>query len=149
MKDFFSKCDQIRLKTSDLAAFTEEILNRKLYFLYSVSLHSPLTGLPKYLIFCLQTKKFQFRVQLHIHQDHIQLKLLMQAKQCTKKYESQTARKDKVKIKGKAVVQRRDNLNKKATEVAKQKSEQQKRHITKQDQSKTQGRKLHNRHQKR
>lgn len=46
----------------------------------------------------------------------------MKAKQCTKKYESQSARKDKVKIKGKAVVQRRDNLNKKtkinATEKA-------------------------------
>ena len=30
--DFFSKCDQIRRFPVDLVTFTEEILNRKLYF---------------------------------------------------------------------------------------------------------------------
>ena len=36
MKDFFSKCDQIRsfLRTANLVTFTEEILNRKLRFLW-------------------------------------------------------------------------------------------------------------------
>ena len=31
IKDFFSKCDQIRRK-QDLLTFTEKILNRKLHF---------------------------------------------------------------------------------------------------------------------
>ena len=35
IKDFFSKCDQIRWKTADLVTFTDEILNGKLYFLCS------------------------------------------------------------------------------------------------------------------
>ena len=36
-KDFFSKCDQIRRKLQEtLVTFTEEILNAKLRFLYSV-----------------------------------------------------------------------------------------------------------------
>ena len=34
IKDFFSKCDQIRT-TADLVTFTEEILNGKLHFLCS------------------------------------------------------------------------------------------------------------------
>ena len=34
IKDFFSKCDQIR---SGLVTFTEEILSEKLHFLYSVN----------------------------------------------------------------------------------------------------------------
>ena len=33
IKDFFSKCDQIR--SADLVTFTEEILNGKIHFLYS------------------------------------------------------------------------------------------------------------------
>ena len=33
IKDFFSKCDQF---SADLVTFTEEILNGKLLFLYSV-----------------------------------------------------------------------------------------------------------------
>ena len=33
IKGFFSKCDQIR---ADLVTFTEEILDEKLHFLYSV-----------------------------------------------------------------------------------------------------------------
>ena len=36
IKDFFSKCDQIRQETADLFTFTKEILNRKLHFLCSV-----------------------------------------------------------------------------------------------------------------
>ena len=36
IKDFFSKCDQIRMETADLVTFTEEILNGKLRFLCSV-----------------------------------------------------------------------------------------------------------------
>ena len=36
IKDFFSKCDQIRMETVDLVKFTEEILNGKLRFLCSV-----------------------------------------------------------------------------------------------------------------
>ena len=49
IKDFFSKCDQIRsklqirshllkkslMKTADLVTFAQEILNGKLYFLHS------------------------------------------------------------------------------------------------------------------
>ena len=35
IKDFFSKCDQIRRKHAGLVTFTEEILNGKLHFLYS------------------------------------------------------------------------------------------------------------------
>ena len=35
MKDFFSKCDEIRKKPADLVTFTEEILYRKLHFLCS------------------------------------------------------------------------------------------------------------------
>ena len=35
IKDFFGKCDQIR-RTTDLVTFTEEILNRKLYFFWAV-----------------------------------------------------------------------------------------------------------------
>ena len=31
-RDFFSKSDQIRKKTADLATFTDEIFNRKLHF---------------------------------------------------------------------------------------------------------------------
>ena len=34
IKDFFSKCDQIRKKSADLVTFTEKIFNRKLYFLF-------------------------------------------------------------------------------------------------------------------
>ena len=43
IKDFFSKCDQIRsfLFLADLGTFTEEILNRKLHFLYSASYPHP------------------------------------------------------------------------------------------------------------
>ena len=39
IKDFFSKCDRIksRQETADLVTFTEEILNGKLHFLYSVN----------------------------------------------------------------------------------------------------------------
>ena len=39
IRDFFSKCDQIRGSglSVDLVTFTEEILNRKLYFLCSVA----------------------------------------------------------------------------------------------------------------
>ena len=37
IKDFFSKCDQIR--TADLVTVTEEILNGKLHFLCSVSIN--------------------------------------------------------------------------------------------------------------
>ena len=37
IKDFFSKCDQIR---RDLVTFTEEILNGKLYFLCSENQHN-------------------------------------------------------------------------------------------------------------
>ena len=36
IKDFFSKCDQIRSFYVDLVTFTEEILHWKLHFLYSV-----------------------------------------------------------------------------------------------------------------
>ena len=32
IKDFFSKCDQIRRKIADLFTFTEEILNGKPHF---------------------------------------------------------------------------------------------------------------------
>ena len=35
MKDFSSKCDQIRRKPADLITFTGEILNEKLHFLCS------------------------------------------------------------------------------------------------------------------
>ena len=35
IKDFFSKCDQIRSFTADLVSFTEEILNVQLHFLCS------------------------------------------------------------------------------------------------------------------
>ena len=35
IKDFFSKCDQIRSFTVDLVSFTEEILNVQLHFLCS------------------------------------------------------------------------------------------------------------------
>ena len=35
IKDFFRKCDQIRRCPADFVTFTEEILNRKLYFLCS------------------------------------------------------------------------------------------------------------------
>ena len=35
IKDFFSKCDQPQ-ETADLVSFTEEILDGKLHFLYSV-----------------------------------------------------------------------------------------------------------------
>ena len=38
MKDFFSKCDQIR--SADLVTFTEEILHGKLHFLCSVNFES-------------------------------------------------------------------------------------------------------------
>ena len=37
MKNFFSKCDQIRSETADLVTFTEEILNGKLHSLFSVT----------------------------------------------------------------------------------------------------------------
>ena len=37
IKDFFSKCDQIRRKTTNLVTFTEEILDGKLHFLCSVN----------------------------------------------------------------------------------------------------------------
>ena len=37
MKDFFSKCDQ--METAVLVTFTEENLDKKLYFLRSVRLH--------------------------------------------------------------------------------------------------------------
>ena len=36
LKDYFTKCDQIRRKL-DLVTYTEEILNEKLYFLSSGS----------------------------------------------------------------------------------------------------------------
>ena len=36
IKDFFSKCDQIRSFLADLVTFTEEIPNGKLHFLCSV-----------------------------------------------------------------------------------------------------------------
>ena len=41
IKDFFSKCDQIRRKqeTADLVTFTQEILNGKLHFLCSDMLY--------------------------------------------------------------------------------------------------------------
>ena len=35
IKDFFSKCDQIRKNTADLITFTEEIVNGELHFLCS------------------------------------------------------------------------------------------------------------------
>ena len=35
IKDFFRKCDQIHSFLEDLVTFIEEILNGKLYFLYS------------------------------------------------------------------------------------------------------------------
>ena len=35
IKDFFSKCDQIRKNTADLVTFTEEIVNGELHFLCS------------------------------------------------------------------------------------------------------------------
>ena len=35
IKDFFSKCDQIRKNTTDLITFTEEIVNGELHFLCS------------------------------------------------------------------------------------------------------------------
>ena len=39
IKDFFSKCDQIRsFLTADLIRFTEEIFHGQLHFLYSVRL---------------------------------------------------------------------------------------------------------------
>ena len=41
IKDFFSKCDQIHRKTSDLVTFTAEILNEKLHFLCSVCYIKP------------------------------------------------------------------------------------------------------------
>ena len=37
IKDFFSKCDQIRRFLVTLVTFTEEVLNGKLYFLCSVN----------------------------------------------------------------------------------------------------------------
>ena len=37
MKNFFSKCDQIRSETADLVTFTKEILNGKLHSLFSVT----------------------------------------------------------------------------------------------------------------
>ena len=43
IKDFFSKCDQIRRKLQVLVTFTEEILNAKLHFLCN----DKLTGLKK------------------------------------------------------------------------------------------------------
>ena len=36
IKDFFSKCDQIRSLLADLVTFTKEILNGKLHLLLSV-----------------------------------------------------------------------------------------------------------------
>ena len=36
IKDFFSKCNQIRRFSADLVTFTEEILNGRLHFLCSV-----------------------------------------------------------------------------------------------------------------
>ena len=36
IKNFFSKCDQIRMKTADLVTLAEEILNEKLNFLLSL-----------------------------------------------------------------------------------------------------------------
>ena len=39
MKDFFSKCDRIHRNLRNLVTFTAEVLNGKLHFLYSVSLH--------------------------------------------------------------------------------------------------------------
>ena len=41
IKDFFSKCDQIHRKTSDLVTFTAEILYEKLHFLCSVCYIKP------------------------------------------------------------------------------------------------------------
>ena len=41
IKDFFSKCDQIRV---DLVTITEEILIEKLYFLCSVNRMSEIQG---------------------------------------------------------------------------------------------------------
>ena len=35
IKDFLSKCDQVRSFYADLVTFTEEILNEKLHFLCS------------------------------------------------------------------------------------------------------------------
>ena len=46
IKDFFSKCDQIRRKTADLVTFTEQILNDKLHFLCSALLQSLLQSSP-------------------------------------------------------------------------------------------------------
>ena len=40
IKDFSSKCDQIRSFLADLVTFTEEILNRKLNFLCSEQMNS-------------------------------------------------------------------------------------------------------------
>ena len=46
IKDFFSKCDQIRsfLFPADLVTFTEEILNEMLLSLYNVSKYYKHTG---------------------------------------------------------------------------------------------------------
>ena len=38
IKDFFSKCDQIR-RTLDMVVFTEEIINGKLHFMCSESIN--------------------------------------------------------------------------------------------------------------
>ena len=46
IKDFFSKCDQIRRKLQVLVTFTEEILNAKLHFLCN----DKLTGLQKLIL---------------------------------------------------------------------------------------------------
>ena len=41
IKDFSSKCDQIRSFLADLVTFTEEILNRKINFLCCEQMNSP------------------------------------------------------------------------------------------------------------
>ena len=50
MKDFFSKCDQIHIKTADLVTLTEEILNGKLHFLRSDSVSKMYSKMKKYQI---------------------------------------------------------------------------------------------------
>ena len=43
IKNFFSKCDQIRRRSADLVTFTEEILNGRLHSLCSVLKRRPST----------------------------------------------------------------------------------------------------------
>ena len=48
IKDFFSKCDQIRMFPADLVTFTEKIVNGKLLQLFEE--HTPLVKTPENML---------------------------------------------------------------------------------------------------